>query len=222
MKKQKLFSLISLGLNLTNIILVTISIVAFFVPVGTWQTVNYQQASCFRYFTIDSNIFMAITCAILIPYNIISIKKGEYAVPRWAMLLKLCGTVTVVITMITVVVFLGPTQGFEYMYFENQLTLHLICPIIAVVSFLFFDSNILLKPWLSGLFALIPVSIYGNLYMIMVIGLTESKGGWPDFYGFNRGGFWPLTVVCMCAGTILLGAGICGLRNKVLKNKKGS
>ena len=39
------------------------------------------------------------------------------------------------------------------------------------------------------------VILYGIVYLVMVVALGPLNGGWEDFYGFNRGGYWPIALL---------------------------
>ena len=53
---------------------------------------------------------------------------------------------------------------------------------------------------LRSLLGLLPVLLYGLLYLNKVV----SRKEWDDFYGFNRDGKWPLSFAAMLIGTALL------------------
>ena len=55
----------------------------------------------------------------------------------------------------------------------------------------------------TAFLGLIPVIAYGLLYLYKVIYAPEEKR-WPDFYGFNRNGKWPVSYAAMVAGTIVI------------------
>ena len=39
--------------------------------------------------------------------------------------------------------------------------------------------------------------VFGTVYLIQAVAKGETKGGWTDFYGFNRGGHWRVSIVVM-------------------------
>ena len=47
---------------------------------------------------------------------------------------------------------------------------------------------------------MLPVLLYGLLYLRRVV----FQQRWEDFYGFNRGGKWPLSFAAMLLGAVLL------------------
>lgn len=201
MKKIRIQNTVSLFLNALNFALVLISILWFFSGAGSTGGGNMRTGGtgCFRFFTNDSNILCALVSLAMIPFNIRSIRTGKPSIPRSMTILKYIGTAAVTLTMAVVVVFLGPTQGYGKMYSDVCLELHLICPLLAIISFCFFErTNSLTRR--DALFALLPTFLYGTTYLILVV----FAGKWPDFYGFNIGGYWPVAYIALHLFTFLL------------------
>ena len=72
---------------------------------------------------------------------------------------------------------------------------------LALVSFLIFEKTAM-PAWTIAIGSL-PVPVYGVLYMYRVIYAPEEKR-WEDFYGFNRGGKWVISVVLMTVAGALI------------------
>lgn len=160
-------------------------------------------ARTFRYFTTESNILCALSALAIIPFNIMAFGAGALEIPVWAVLLKYVGTIAVAVTFLTVMVFLGPTQGYKSMFAGSGLYMHLIGPLLALISFCFFETGTQIT-WAQSLLGLIPTFIYGLIYMTLVVKIGEQRGGWEDFYGFTSGGKWVLSSVMMHIGTYAL------------------
>ena len=64
----------------------------------------------------------------------------------------------------------------------------------------------------TALPGLLPVALYGALYLYRVI-LAPADRRWEDFYGFNRGGKWPLSMGAMLLGSFLVCLGLMALQN---------
>lgn len=106
-------------------------------------------------------------------------------------MVKFMGTAAVTLTFLTVVLFLGPTQGgWKQFYIHDGFYLHFAGPIVAVVSFLVWEKPL---PELPGIvwIGCIPVLIYGIFYLYNVVLRKDNTKRWPDFYGFNYKGKWP-------------------------------
>ena len=125
---------------------------------------------------------------IILVYLIKHIKE-EASLPKWLSVLHLASTTSLTLTMMTVICFLGPTQGFDLMYKEDMLFYHLIHPLLTILSFfLFKHPKYLIR---ESLYGIIPMGVYGIFYSTFV--LTHV---WDDFYGFTFGGkTWAIFVV---------------------------
>jgi len=191
MDKRKALNISSSIVNYLNFGLSFWAILYFFLPYFPHGALA-GGVYCFRYFTNLSNILCGLGCLIIGIYKTIILIKPEVKIPRWAVCVKFSGVIATSVTMLTVLCFLGPTMGFEIMYTNNNLLLHLICPLLGVLSMVFLEpeSNINKKESLSGA---LPTLIYGTVYAILVLGTNY----WPDFYQFNSGGFWYLVFPIM-------------------------
>ena len=179
----------SLILNVLNFVFVAGCIVWGVKKADPWTRL-------FRYFTTLSNVFCAIASLIVVICRLCG------SLPLWALLLKYVGTAAVTVTMLTVFLFLGPTShDWKGLLTKAELFLHLICPLLAIVSFLFFEKTAM-PAWTIAIGSL-PVPVYGALYMYKVIYAPEEKR-WEDFYGFNRGGKWVISVILMTAAGALI------------------
>lgn len=151
----------------------------------------------FRYYTILSNVLGALASAVML----ISTALGE--IPRWVYVLKFTSAVSLSVTLVTVCVFLAPRAGFGVMFSGRNLYLHAAGPVMAWTAFCLFEKGTRLSGamWMYGV---LPTLLYGLIYAYMVLIRTEDRGGWPDFYGFNRGVRWYVSFAAMIAGCVLL------------------
>ena len=214
MKSVKLRNGISLAMNALVFLMTAFTIVWILVSTsggsGGVSDAETGERNVFRYFTVDSNILAALTCLLVIPYNIKSIVRGEDAIPRWALTLKMIGTVAVALTFAVVMLYFLPLVGFGTGLLTGaNLPLHLLCPLLAMISFCFFERGLFVTKT-RLLLGIVPSVIYGTVYLINVIFLKT----WEDFYFFNVGGFWYLTYLIFPALTYLLALGLRALHNK--------
>ena len=184
-----------------NILIVGITLYAVISISSTGLEGNMEGSgtTAFRYFTIDSNILCAITSFIMLVYDIKALKGNE--IPQYAYTLKMIGTTAVTVTFITVAVFLGPIQGYGMMLAGANLFMHLITPLLAIISFIFMEKSN--QKFGVTFLSVLPVFIYGSIYLYLVV----FKKVWPDFYCFNSGmlnGLWYISYIVM----ILLAFGI--------------
>ena len=156
-----------------------------------------------RYFTIDSNILAALSALVMLFARAV---KGTPS--SFATVFKYVGTAAVTVTLITVLVFLGPVAGYRNLLSGNNFYMHLIGPLLCIVSFCWLDKGPKIQRSHIGS-SVLPVIIYGLVYFIMVI-VAKS---WPDFYGFNRGGKWYISMAVMFAGALLISIVLKALHN---------
>ena len=149
----------------------------------------------FRYFTTLSNMLCAFAALAVLLHS-------GGALPFWVLLLKYTGTAAVTVTMLTVFIFLGPiSHKWKDLLVGPELVLHLINPLLAIVSFVFFEKTEL--PVWTIAAGVAPVLLYGILYGIKVLGVREERR-WNDIYGFNRGGRWKVSFVMMLAAAAVI------------------
>lgn len=140
----------------------------------------------FRMFTVLSNMFVAITAAITIPFAVDGIRDKNYHLPRWVINITFSSVTCVMLTFMISLFILSPNAGFvEIMLTTSNLVMHTLVPITAILVFLFVNiyHNVKFK---TTFLALIPVLIYAILYFIMAIAVGEDDGGWRDHYQFQR------------------------------------
>ncbi len=184
-------------MNAANVILVTISVLGFFVTTGSG---NMQVAGvkCFMFFTIDSNILAALASVFMCFFSIKILKRENAEIPKWLSVFKFIGTTAVTVTLLTVIFFLGPTMGYALMFAGSSLFLHLINPLLCIISYVFLENSNKL-PLKFSLLGILPTLLYGLVYVVMVV-FTQK---WQDFYGFNTGGFWYISLPVMLIATYL-------------------
>ena len=150
-----------------------------------------------RYYTVLSNLFCALASLAVAAARIC----GE--APQSVLILKYVGTASVAVTLLTVMLFLGPfVYNFRLLLSGPDLWLHLICPVLAILSLLLWDSPD--APFAAVFLCLLPVLLYGAMYIYRVL-LALPEKRWDDFYSFNRGGKWFLSLVIMLMAAFLIG-----------------
>ena len=149
-----------------------------------------------RFFTILSNLFCA--CASLA----VALSSLQGTIPHGIWLLKYVAASSVAVTFLTVMFFLGPTQGYKEQLKGWGLFLHLICPVLAILSFCFLERAYPLS-FAVSLLGMLSVVLYGALYLYKVV-LVPEESRWEDFYGFNKGGKWRMSFTAMIVGAFLV------------------
>ena len=173
--------------SVTTLIACTITLVVCLFAIGQ-DLVNYTQrgwqiSDLFRYFTIQSNLITAAASGFIIPFAINGIRKRYFTYPKWLAMLHYSGTVCTTFVFVFVILFMGPYNR-EFAYGGANFYLHVICPITIIVSYLFVESDYSYTPK-DYLICSLPFVLYSILYIYNVLILTESNGGWDDFYKFN-------------------------------------
>ena len=200
--RKKLY--ISLAMNIFIFLATTGVVISYFF--GNDGQYHIEPSFRFNLFTTDSNILCGVSALVMAVFEIRLIKTKQ-TVPRWAFILKYTGTCALAVTFFTVIFFLGPSTNFMEMVFGGtSIYMHFLGPIIAFVSFCFFETSKPLSMPVS-LMGIIPTALYGAWYCTEVVFITESNGGWMDFYGFNQGGYWYITYPVM----VLASFGLCML-----------
>lgn len=161
-----------------------------------------------RFYTCQSNLLCSVAALL---YALASLAGPA---PDWAWIVKYIGTAAVTVTMLTVFLYLAPAIGKDWydvlLKRPSDLFMHLLTPVMALVSFCVLEKRGLTFP--RSLFGLLPVALYGPLYLYKTVFAPEAKR-WKDFYGFNRNGKWPLSFAGMLLGTFLICMGLMALQN---------
>lgn len=199
----------SLLCNASVVILVFLSTLAFF-RIGGQGNMKEAGRKALIYFTVDSNLLCALACLALCVWDGIALGRGGgVPVPPWLDLFKFAGSVAVGVTFFTTLCYLLPVSHFDFklLYGGRNLCLHALCPLAAMGSWAFAERGAPL-PFGWVLTGLIPTAVYGAVYLWMVV--VRKK--WKDFYHFNVGGLWYVTVFVMLLLSFGIGAGLWALR----------
>ena len=143
-----------------NLGIIVLEIIALIICLDTFGSIDLV------YYTIDSNIFLLISCILYLIYR--------NRLPKIVQLLKYSSTLSVLITFLVVVFVLLPMYDFNYpflLYDGPNLYVHVLCPIIAVMSFVFFEKNDLENTFKNNLRAI----YFTIIYAIILIALNIEK-----------------------------------------------
>ncbi len=151
--------------------------------VGTWLSYAAGRGSfmggrqVFMYFTIQSNLFMALLC--LAGAVFLLQKRGA---PAWWFVLKLVGTVSITLTGVVFAFVLAPTMGRFAWNVQNTLT-HVVVPIASVLDF--FAAGVCGRFRKSDIFYVtIPPAAYAVYAGIAYLAGWDFAGGihYPYFF----------------------------------------
>lgn len=164
--KQK----ISLILNLAIVVMELMA---------AYQSFSRNGTGMFRFFTEDSNLLALIACIVFAAATIRVLKsprgvlftRTERSIPGWAYVLKYTATVCLALTFIVVIAVLAPMMGgingYKAMLLSDSMLFHhLLCPILAFVSFVFFENEHHFKKR-TALIAVMPVCLYAAIFITL-------------------------------------------------------
>ena len=194
--------------NISVIVLVALAWLIMFV-FSPKTALSVSGAESLKFFTVQSNLFAAVS-AVLSLINVLRNKKS-----RVVSALKLASSVSVTITFLTVLVYLGPLYGYGSMYSGGNLLFHLIVPVICILDFIFLNDYML--KYKSSLFTVLCIGIYsvGYIAVILINGKGSGHNG-NDFYGFLN---WGLGIGIIMYAVILAVAVLTGILFIIINNK---
>ena len=177
----------------------------------------------YHLFTILSNMLMAAAAAMCIPYTVDGLRRHNYHLPRWYVGLMFMGTTSVAVTFLVAVTVLAPAAGFyRVLIWSNNLYLHTICPVLSILLFFFINSDHRIK-FRSAFLAILPVTAYALVYLIMVFVIGEDAGGWRDHYQIQTiADHLPLPVilVVLCLISFGVAAALRAVHNRIHVKRK--
>ena len=170
--------------------------------------------SMFKFFTVDSNILMALVSFIYVLYKYI-LKRDNKVI----YILKFIGTSAISLTFIVTLLFLAPSYGFYSMYNNNNLFFHLIIPVLSIIDYIFFNKYD--NKYKYAILGIIPMFLYSFYYTGNILahlndgGLTFKY----DFYGFLQGNINNIFIVIpiIYLVTYLISLLLIYLNKKILK-----
>ncbi|MBR0515014.1 MAG: hypothetical protein IJK06_12295 [Clostridia bacterium] len=192
----------SIVINIAIFIITLVLLVRFLRKDGRWDREKVRKT--FRFFTCQSNVLCAFAALLT------AVSQLAGGIPEWVWILKYIGTSAVSVTMMTVLLFLGPAYSYKELLKGPDFFMHLLTPLLALLSFCVFEKRGM--RFSLALTGLLPVVLYGPLYLYKILYAPEGNR-WDDFYGFNKSGKWPAAFAAMLAGTFLICMGIMALQN---------
>lgn len=211
-------------------------IVAFCVlgVVFTAKGDNYMAQKLFLYFTIQSNICIALISLVFIVFDIIKFKKPNFVVPNLFYIIKFVFTVAITLTFIVFSLMLTPEliiiDQASYLITLENICLHNLCPILAIVDFFVFDKIVFKKhTFVYGIFmplyylifslicSLIGIDFGDGLFMPYFF-LDYKENGWFRLGGGKVGvAYWIVILLLVLLG---LGFVLMWVKNRVEKIKQ--
>ncbi|MBQ3987315.1 MAG: hypothetical protein II629_00985 [Ruminococcus sp.] len=163
-----------------------------------------------RFFTTDSNLLTAVAAALVVVCDIQKLRGKRTDIAKPFMLLKFMGVISLLLTFCTVMCLLVPVYGAAMQLTGTAFHMHVTAPVLSFVSFVFLEADRKISLAQSFL-GLVPMALYGTVYFLQVL-VFEN---WMDFYAFNQGGRWYITVPVIFTATCLMCLLVRLLRNKM-------
>ncbi|MBR2248389.1 MAG: hypothetical protein IJ880_15425 [Bacilli bacterium] len=193
----------SLILNILIFIITVFSCYAMFAGIYFMSgdkeyALSSKNLSMFKYFTIDSNVLIAIASLIFAIEECKILKKKKIGISKGLYLLKLSATGSVGLTFLVTFAYLVPIvgYGFKAMIMNSNLFFHLITPLLAIFTFVLFEktNKIGKKEVIVGI---VPTACYAIYYLINIVThMTDGKVSPEyDWYFFMQGGIWTAFIV---------------------------
>ena len=129
----------------------------------------------FKFFTVDSNIFMGIV-ALLFAVKELRLSNGnKNEITTIDYILKLMATSGVGLTFFVVFAYLGPIskEGIMSMLMNSNLFFHLIIPVLSIITFVFFERSDKLN-LKESIWGIIPTFLYGIYYITNILMHMEN------------------------------------------------
>ena len=136
----------------------------------------------FRYLNVTTAIFLALTSCVMVIMEFRNLLDTNATALSWCLSLRLLGVTASVMTLIFALCIIAPKEGFSRTFSGYRLTLNLICPLLGIYNFLFFENTNYIDfktTWFSVIFN----GLYSLVYLIMVVWVKK----WPDYYSLFRG-----------------------------------
>ena len=149
---------------------------------------TYFGALSFTYFTTLSNIFISVILLVFLINEIYcAIKNKNTVLNNGLYIIKFLATISITLTFFVFLTLLAPTfeGGIINSYLGNgagSLCVHFITPILAIIDFLFFDSEYKSKNSHS-IYAIIPPLLY-VLFVVIASSLGLRWGTMHAPYNF--------------------------------------
>ena len=154
---------------LLNIILILLEIVGFIV------SINKSHNLYLEYYTEESNLLALIVTTIFVIYSF-----KDKKIPKWLSELKFISNINLAITFVVVLLVLIPLGNFDFYTYLISGTMkyhHLMCPIISLVSFIFFDE--LGKYSKKDIYIGLSLTFMYGIVMIILNIIGEIVGPYP-------------------------------------------
>ena len=222
MNKREKLSIIFNCLIFIFTLFATITLIIGFKFMGQFEVLSSRNFKSFKYFTVDSNVFAGLISLAYVIFKFSQDGKKQSTLPGTFYILKLAATTGVTLTMMVTVFYLAPTSNGNFLhYFMNSnFFMHLITPLLCIISFIFFEAAEPQKLIMS-VPGIIPMLLYSFFYTPNVL-LHLDNGKVVrayDWYNFLAGGAQTVWIVVpvLYLITWIFALGLWALNRKLAK-----
>lgn len=205
MNREKRFK-ISIGLNAA---LFLMEVYAIYLSVKGHMGLSHM----IIFYTEDSNILACVTSLFYVISSVKQLKKGTFEPETPAAILRYMATCCLTLTFLVVITILAPTMGpmgFTFMMMRGSvLYMHNLCPILSLISFVFFEKPALEKK--HTLWAMVPTFLYAAVSIVLNI-LRIWHGPYIFLYVYEQ----PVWMSCIWFVLIVGGAYAIGIGLRAL------
>ena len=163
----------------TNIIIVLLEIF------GLILSVKRHGLKVFHYYTENSNyltLIISLIFCINCIYSLISKKQINTTIIILRFISTTCLTITLLVVLF-ILIPMFPNTAIFMLFRDSNLYQHTLCPLISIISFLFFENDFKLNKK-SIFLATLPTIVYGLIFITLNL-FKVVIGPYPFFYVYE-------------------------------------
>ncbi|MDD2981490.1 MAG: Pr6Pr family membrane protein [Hespellia sp.] len=207
--------IIGLALNLIVVILEIIGLV---------MSIQQHGWGLFQFYTQDSNIVAMLACGLMAVNQLLCLTGKKSQAAESAVRFKYIAVCLLMVTFLVVIFVLAPTSkmgGYKVMLFHGTMLYHhFLCPIIAFVSLILFESDVEIRSK-DVKIALVPTIIYAVTAVILNV-LHVMTGPYPFLMVYNQPFFMSVVwFILIIEGAYIIAGLIRRIMNAYNKSRKG-
>lgn len=156
--------------------------------IGLIMSFSRHGMKSFQFYTEDSNMFALVSSLLFCAWTVTNGKKESALLPKWIHVMKYMSNCCLAVTFIVVITVLAPMagpKGYQMMMLSNSMLFHhFLCPVISLISFIFFEK----EPKIDvkhSFYALMPTIVYALIVTLLNI-LRVMEGPYPFFHVYEQ------------------------------------
>lgn len=164
---------------LANIIIVILEIF------GLIFSIRRHGVKVFHYYTENSNyltLIISTIFTIVSTYSLFTKKQIKRSIYLLRFISTTCLTITLLVVLF-ILIPMFPDTAIFMLFKDSNLYQHTLCPILSIISFLFFENDFKLNKK-SIFLATLPTIVYGLIFITLNL-LKVVIGPYPFFYVYE-------------------------------------